>query len=176
MANPDELKPNAQPDVKTMTFNKGGEDIEAECEVVDLSSEEFDKLFENAPQYRKNAEVKARQIVGNVTEKVETALDATSSTATEGDWVVTNPGGEEYTVANDTFEGAYSAKEGEDGVFIALGVPVRVVKVDENVVFTAPWGSDQGVLAGGYVVERTDNGERYGIDEQAFADTYEAVE
>lgn len=173
--NPETIKPSGADNAehKTLTFEKDGIPIEAEARVIDLHSEEFDAHFERAPMFIKNAEVRARQIQPGDSELVETALDATFSTASEGDWIVTNPGGESYTVKNETFQNAYRAKEGEEGAFIALGVPVRVVQVSENVVFTAPWGSDQGVMAGGYVVERTDNGERYGIEEQAFLDTYE---
>ncbi len=91
------------------------------------------------------------------------------------DWIVTNPGGEAYKVADDVFQRAYKAKKGSDGAFVSLGVPVRVVPVSENIVFKAPWGSDQGVQAGGVVVERTDNRERYGIEKEAYETTYEPV-
>ena len=123
---------------------------------------------------RKNAEVKARQ--ATTREEIKTALDATQSVAEPGDWIVTNPGGEVYRVKDETFKNAYRSKEDEEGTFAALGVPVKAVQVNEDIAFMAPWGSEQGVRSGGYVVERQDNKERYGIEKAAFDSTYEAIE
>jgi len=157
-----------------MNFEVDGRKLKVECRLVDLQTPEYGAKFENAPLYRKNAEVQARQATAR--EEVRTALDATTSTAEPGDWIVTNPTGETYRVANGTFSNAYRPIEGKVGFFEAVGVPVKVVKVEEDIAFNAPWGSLQGVRAGGYVVERTDNGERYGIDKAAFETTYVAMQ
>jgi hypothetical protein len=159
---------------RIMTFNQVGEKVEVKCRLVDLNTPEYDKEFEDAPLFRKNAEVKARQ--ATTREEIETALDATRSVAEPGDWIVTNPGGEVYTVKKKTFENAYRQKEGEEGTFATLGVPVKAVQVNADIAFMAPWGSEQGVRSGGYVVERQDNGERYGIEKAAFEATYVAIE
>ena len=53
---------------------------------------------------------------------------------------------------------------------------MKAVQVNEDIAFMAPWGSEQGVRSGGYVVERQDNKERYGIEKAAFDSTYEAIE
>lgn len=152
------------------------ETVEVECKIVDLSTDDFNILFENAPLFSKRSdiEVQARQVTE--VEEVVTALDGTESIANPGDWVVTNPGGEKYSVKEDIFANGYNKKDGSPGVFIPVGVPTKVVEVSESVVFVASWGSDQGVRAGGVVVERQDDTkERYGIEKQAFADTYERM-
>lgn len=157
---------------KLMDF---GDDEKVYCKEVDLNSSKFDEVFEDAPSYVKNAEVNARQIKPGEEQTVRTELDATESDAKVGDWIVTNPGGESYVVKNDVFQNAYQPTS-EDGVFVSVGVPVKAVKINENIVFMAPWGSEEGVKAGGFIVERSDNGERYGIEREAFLDTYEEVE
>ncbi len=166
--------PESQPETMVMTFEQGGEKVEVKCRFVDLNTPEYDAKFENAPLFRKNVEVKARQ--ATTREEIETALDATQSVAEPGDWIVTNPGGEVYRVKDEIFKKAYKPKEDEEGTFIALGVPVKAVQVNEDIAFMAPWGSVQGVRSGGYIVERQDNKERYGIEKVAFESTYEAIE
>ena len=166
--------PKSQPENRIMTFGQGNKKVEVKCRLVDLNTPEYDAKFEDAPLFRKNAEVKARQ--ATTREEIETALDATRSVAEPGDWIVTNPGGEVYRVKDETFKKAYKPKEGEEGTFVALGVPVKAVQVNEDIAFMAPWGSEQGVRSGGYVVERQDNKERYGIEKAAFDSTYEAIE
>jgi len=156
------------PKTKTMTFE---DDKEVICEIVDLDSPEFDQLLQDASLYIKQAEVQARQVTTK--EEVKTPLDATTSIANAGDWIVTNPGGERYTVADDVFQKAYKAKPGQPGIFVAVGIPVKAIQVNRNIVFKAPWGEDQAVEAGGYIVERQDNQERYGIEEEAFLTTYQ---
>jgi hypothetical protein len=164
----------ARDEYRIMNFEVDGERLEVECRLVDLKKPEYDAKFENAPLYRKNAEVQARQVT--TIEEVRTALDATTSTAEPGDWIVTNPGGETYRVVDEIFNNAYRSIDGKVGFFESIGVPVKVVEVTENIAFMAPWASLQGVRAGGYVVERTDNGERYGIDKAAFEATYVAMQ
>ena len=166
--------PENQPESRVMTFEQDGEKVEVKCRLVDLNTPEYDAKFEGAPLFRKNAEVRARQ--ATTREEIETALDATQSVAEPGDWIVTNPGGEVYRVKDETFKNAYRPKEGEEGTFVALGVPVKAVQVNEDIAFMAPWGSEQGVRSGGYIVERLDNKERYGIEKAAFESTYEAIE
>ncbi len=122
--------------------------------------------------FKKSVEIRARRAVPG--EVIETGLDATKNTAEEGDWIVTNPNGEQYIVKDDKFQARYEPKEGEDGVFVSKGLPVKAVQVDRNIVFKAPWGELQAVKAGGYIIES--GNERYGIDQDAFLKTYKPVE
>jgi hypothetical protein len=158
---------------KSMKMVDFGEE-QVYCEEVSLDTTEFDELFEDAPYYVKNAKVFAHQVKPGEEKTVKTELDATQSDAKVGDWIVTNPGGEKYVVKNDIFQNAYESTS-EDGVFISTGVPVKAVEIDKNIVFEAPWGSEEGVKTGGFVVERSDNGERYGIEREAFLETYEKI-
>lgn len=170
-----ELEPENQPEFRAMTFEIDGKDIEVKCRFVDLHSPEYDKRFEGAPLYRKKSDVVVSARQARAGEVVETKKDATTNTAKEGEWVVTGPKGESWIVAGETFEESYRPKEDEEGKFIALGVPARVIKTKEDIVFRAPWGEFQGVRAGGYVLDKED-GERYGVEKEAFEATYESIE
>lgn len=149
-----------------------GKKEKVQCELVDLRAEDYNKAVENAEWYKKSVEIRARQAIKQ--EKIETALDATKNVAGPGDWIVTNPGGEEYVIRAEKFAKLYEPKEGEPGLFVSKGVPVRAVRTEKNITFIAPWGEMQSVREGGYVIDN--NGERYGIDRKAFTDTYKKVE
>lgn len=158
---------------RVVTFIKDNNSYDVECEVVDLQDKEWDRLFEHALLYRKACEVHARQATKR--EVVYTPLDATSSIAESGDWIVTNPQGEMYKVKNNTFCDSYMLKEGETDVYRTLGIPVKAVRISRDIVFYAPWGNYQAVQKGGFIVERQDNRERYGIEEEAFFLTYQSI-
>jgi len=150
-----------------------GDEI-VQCKEVDLNSPEFNQMFKDALTYAKVAQVSARQVQPGEEQMVVTELDATKSKAKAGDWIVVNPGGEIYTVTNEVFQNAYKPTS-SDGMFTSKGVPVKAIEVNENIVFIAPWGEEAAVRAGGFIVERSDNGERYGVERQAFLDTYKLL-
>ncbi len=143
---------------------------------IDLGSVEFDTNFKNAPMYEKYAIVEARpakpgeKIVTRVNTKGGT-MEETKNQAGQGDFIVTNPGGEEYIIKSDKFSKLYEKLP--DGKFKAMG-EVRAIKTDRNVAFTAPWGEKMNILAGGYLVDN--NGDRYGIEESIFKMTYRLKE
>lgn len=157
---------------KNVEFEIDGIKENVNCKVVDLATEEYDKAFKNADFFVKSAEIEARQAIEE--ENVETGLDATKNVANIGDWIVTNPGGEQYVISKEKFSQLYKEKENEEGSFVSAGKPVKAIRTEKNIVFTAPWGEEQSVKAGGYVIEN--NEERYGIDEQVFRDTYKEFE
>jgi len=166
----------SQPETQIMTFEQNGEKAEVNCHVIDLNTPEFVEQIKNAPLYTKKSEVKARQAL--IREEIQTALDATPSVAEPGDWVVTDPDGKVHRVKNEIFNKVYKPKEEAEGIFTPLGVPVKVkaIQVNEDVAFKVNWGNYQGVRAGGYIVERQDSKERFGVEKAAFDSTYEAIE
>ena len=166
----EQIKEN-QSGIEEVEFEVDGVKEKVNCEVVDLMNEEYDKAFEDADSFVKSAEVKARQVTEE--ENVKTGLDATKNIANKGDWIVTNPDGEQYVISEEKFSQLYKEKENEEGSFVSVGEPVKAIRTEKNVVFTAPWGEKQSVKTGGYIIE---NGEdRYGIDEQAFKGTYKKM-
>lgn len=83
--------------------------------------------------------------------------------------IAKNPGGEEYIIRAQKFPSLYEALP--DGTYKAKGV-VKAIQTEKDVVFTAPWGEEMKILSGGYLVENTLDGGRYGIEENAFNNTY----
>lgn len=139
---------------------------------VDLNVDEFTTLFKNAPLYEKFAIVTARkarlgEIITTIVPSKNGLMKETINQANEGDFIVTNPGGEKYIVKGNKFSKLY--KKLEDGTFKSLG-EVKAIQTNKNLQFIAPWGENMKILAGGYLVEN--DGDRYGIDESAFNSTY----
>ena len=144
---------------------------------IDLNAGKYDQLFKKAKYYDKYAIVKARKATAG--EVIQTTLktsegdtlEETNNTAKDGDFIITNPGGEQYIIKEKQFKESYDALP--NGSFQAKG-RVKAIVTDENVQFIAPWGEKMKILAGGYLIEKED--ERYGIDAKAFYQTYRLAE
>ena len=143
---------------------------------INLESAEYDSIFAGAHYYEKYGTVEARPAKAG--EKIITLVSTPSGTiketknkAGEGDFIVTNPGGEQYIIKGEKFSTLY--KKLPAGKFKPLG-KVKAVQSGKNVVFTAPWGEKMKILAGGYLVDN--KGDRYGIEENVFAQTYKLKE
>lgn len=129
--------------------------------------------FAGAEYYRKCAVVTAR--VAEADEAIVTVVDGTQETrnvANAGDYVVCNPGGEEYIVEKVKFEERYERVAGTEGAYRSSGAPVRAVPLAGNVRFVTPWGEEQFINAGGFLLNNADD--IYGIQKQEFFDTYAA--
>lgn len=100
---PNEKEP--RPAYQRVTLKQKGEVIEVWCKRVDLNHPQFDSRFETAPRYKKVAPVRAQQATTKT--EVETTLDATKNTAQPSDWIVTNPGGEQYVLSPEEFQKRY---------------------------------------------------------------------
>ena len=125
---------------------------------------------------RKCARVRAHQVTHaeEVKSVMEDGFDETRNTAQPGDYIVQNPTGEEYVTSKDEFEQRYQQTE-QPGVYEPISPPVRVVELDDNVRFQAPWGEEMRIKAGGVLVIQ-DSGEIYGIQREEFQKTYEYVD
>ncbi|NNG03972.1 MAG: hypothetical protein HKM95_07705 [Inquilinus sp.] len=127
--------------------------------------------FAGAAYYRKCASVTAR--VAQAGEEIVTIVDGTQETrnvANAGDYVVRNPGGEEYIVEKAKFEGRYALVAGTTDTYLPSGPPVMAVPLAENVRFLAPWGEEQFINAGGFLLNNA--GDIYGIQKREFLETY----
>ena len=125
---------------------------------------------------RKCARVRARQATRaeEVASVMEDGFRETRNEARPGDYIVQNPSGEEYVTAKDTFEERYRQTE-QQNVYEPISPPVKVVELDENVCFEAPWGEEMRIRAGGVLILR-DSGEIYGIQRDEFQKTYEYID
>ena len=132
--------------------------------------------WEQAQWAQKSATVKAEFVEsGTVVETVmaDGHVETTKTAGQNAAYKVTNPLGEQYLIEPDKFEKLYEKSETE-GIFRSKWDPVPVVKVNENVSFTAPWGEEMRIKAGGVLVNGGDN-DIYGIQEDEFAATYDIV-
>lgn len=146
---------------------------------VELNTDEMDAAFAAAPMYRKSAVVTAR--LSKAGESLVTTLAngtvETSRTLDEDQYIVTNPGGEEYAIAPEKFTSRY--EDLGDGRYRAIG-KAKIVPNDTggDVDIMAPWGELQHgksdcVFASGVDEDGTPTTDRYIIGGQEFLDTYE---
>lgn len=83
---------------------------------------------------------------------------------------VTAPTGEQWLVEKEKFDKRYEASE-TPGVFRPKFDPVRVLRLDEDVKFKAPWGEEMNIRAGGVLVKAGEN-DIYGIQGEEFEKSY----
>ena len=132
--------------------------------------------------YKKSARIHA--VPGTPGERVVTilknGLEETVNTVSVDlgtgtpDWIVTAPSGEQYIVTDKTFQDKYCPDPKEPGAFIPKGKPVEAVQIHEDIRFVAPWGEEQLLASGGYLI--LDPGGIYGVAEEEFMKTYSLVE
>jgi hypothetical protein len=122
---------------------------------------------------QKTAQVKAEKVPpGTVVETILASgkIETTKTAGENGGYRVTNPTGEQYLVDTAKFEKIYEAAE-VPGMFKPKPDPRRVIRIGENVAFTAPWGEEMRIAAGGVLVMETPR-KVYGIQPDEFKKTY----
>lgn len=104
----------------------------------------------------------------------------TENVAQPGDWIVTNPDGEQYILTNENFHSRYE-KTSEAGVFKAIGT-IKAIQnpFHKNIEIIAPWGSPQyGDTESWLAITLKDGepvtGDSYLIENGAFAHTYAEI-
>lgn len=127
----------------------------------------------------KSARIHARQgVLGEeIITKMANGLEETRNTVTadektgEPGWVVTNPDGEEYIVADSTFKDKYEIDPENPEQYKPKGKPVLSASINEHIQFDAPWGKIMKIEAGGSLIL---NGPKdiYGIQKAEFENTY----
>ena len=127
----------------------------------------------------KFARIKARK--GKVNEEVITkmanGLEETKNVVKidektgEAGWIVTNPDGEEYIIEDSTFKKKYEIDPENPEQYKPKGGPVHTAKIEEDIVFEAPWGGDMKIESGGSLVINAPD-DIYGIQKAEFENTY----
>ncbi len=156
---------------------------EREYLFIERKSAEILALLLQAPLYQKHAIVKARKVIPG--ERVETitssGITETIKTGLEGDWLVTNPTGEQFVLDNNTFTSRNIATDTE-GVYKAVGYCKAVQNpYGKAIEIMASWGQAQYGDANCYIADTCGedgvmHGEPYIIERRAFVDTYQEVE
>jgi hypothetical protein len=152
---------------------------------VDRHSPEIVDALKEAPVYKKQGEVRA--VIASGGEVIETQLKdgtvETRNTASNGDAIVTNPGGEQYIIKSETFQKRYEPKLGEEGIYTAKGY-IRAIDnpFGSPVKMLASWGEMQYgardcLLADTFNPETNElGGEPYMIGRTQFEQTYKLAE
>jgi hypothetical protein len=138
-----------------------------------LQTAEWDSKFESASWYKKNVEVAAVQATAEtpITTVLADGHVETTNTAKPGDFIVTNPSGEQYVIGEEKFKSKYEPAEDQPGVYKAIGAPIKAIQIDFDISFKAPWGEDMHMRSGDFIVD-AGNGDRYGIAQKEFNETY----
>lgn len=162
----------AQGKEKQMTFTK-----------IDRKSPEILQALAGGGLYKKQGRVNARPAVPGeqITTTLASGAKETVNTANEGDWVMTNPSGEQYIISEKKFFGRYEVTD-ESGVYAAKGY-CRAIKnlFGKPIEIMASWGEPQTgdencMIADTCDAEGKTDGEPYLIEAQAFAQTYKQVQ
>lgn len=169
--------------LKLLSLNKEYPDIEVKFTVIkDIKAYVEEKLKKGAETLRAQKTVLVKATRGEVGQEVDTrphcerdgksyAFDETKSKVkVEGSMIVHNPDGEDYIVKPDKFDGKYRATA-QKGVYEPIGDVIVGLRIDEDITFLAPWGSDIFAPKGS-VLNITNLNDIYSITNLAFEKTY----
>ncbi|MEK7602230.1 MAG: PGDYG domain-containing protein [Patescibacteria group bacterium] len=150
-------------------------------EKIDRKAPALMGALASAPVFKKHGQVHARRaVVGeSIITTLESGIKETENTAQEGDWIITNPDGEEYIISENKFNSRYEPTN-EDGLYEAKGSCRAIVNpFGKPIEIMASWGSPQTGGSDCMIADTCDddgsnmNGEPYIIDADAFAKTYQ---
>ena len=112
---------------------------------IDRKAAEILAALATAPVFKKQGQVNARPSVAGeeATPTLGGGQKETDNKANEGDWIVTNPSGEQYIISGKKFSARYEATA-EEGVYAAKGSCRAIVNpFGEPIEIMASWGSPQ---------------------------------
>ncbi len=147
---------------------------------VDRKASEIMQALSIAKIFKKHGEVRARVAIAG--EEIITILKSgvkeTMSKAVAGDWVVTNPSGEQYVISEVKFLNRYEPT-GKDGVYQAKGYCRAITNpFGTPIEIMASWGEPQFGDKNCFIADTCDEiggnrgGEPYIIEAAVFAETY----
>jgi hypothetical protein len=146
---------------------------------VDRKSPEILEAIADAPIFKKQGRVEAR--LATAGEEIVTVLEGgakeTVNKANEGDWIVTNPSGEQYIISAAKFLGRYEETD-QAGTYSAKGYCRAILNpFGKPIEIMASWGSPQTGNERCMIADTCDasgkvDGEPYLIDADAFDKTY----
>lgn len=158
------------------------ENLEMTFTKIDRKASEIMQALKEAPVYKKQGRIQARKAVPGeqVTTILASGAKETVNAANEGDWVMTNPSGEQYIISEKKFFGRYEETD-EPGVYAAKGY-CRAIKnpFGEPIEIMASWGEPQTGDENCMIADTCDansnvDGEPYLIETKAFIETYKPV-
>ena len=149
---------------------------------IERKSTEILSALSSAPVFKKQGQVNARPATKGeaVTTTLASGVKETENTANEGDWIVTNPSGEQYIISGKKFEDRYESTETE-GVYAARGYCRAIPNpFGESIEIMASWGSPQTgdehcLIADVCDANSNMDNEPYLIEGDAFGQTYKKI-
>lgn len=156
---------------------------ESPFQFIDRKSPEILESLAQAPIYKKQGHVMARLAIPGeqITTTFANGTKETTNQAEKGNWIITNPAGEQYIISEKKFLSRYE-KTDKEGVYAAMGF-IRAIPnpYSKPIKIMASWGSPQVGDEKCMIADTCDeNGEcsnePYLIDGDAFADTYKPIE
>lgn len=172
-------------DFTVITDYKTGRSYVSEPKVLDqetlvkiLNGKDANSVFGQVDTYAKYARIQAVEAKGGehiMTKLTDGTVEVSDHVAKAGEWIVTNPGGEQYVVESAKFAKKYEkAAELGDGWFKPKGAPQKFRKIKYDMTIRASWGEEQLLRKGAYI-NVTDMSDIYGVAEKEFADTYKSI-
>lgn len=102
---------------------------------------------------------------------LKNGLTETQNTSQSGDWIITNPDGEQYLASDKTFKQKYHIS---DNKYLPNEDIQIFIKPNCDITIEAPWGDEQFIAVGG-VLNITNLNDIYGIAEDEFLTTYKEI-
>jgi hypothetical protein len=162
-----------------MEFEVPPRDNEVSPLKIDRQSPEIMSALATAPIYEKYGRVKARRAIAGeeITTILENGATETVGRANPSDWVITNPGGEQYIISDKKFLARYEATD-EAGVYRAMGYCRAIPNnFDGPIEMNSSLGSVRRGDETSFIADHCDAkgnlaGSPYIIDDEAFFETY----
>lgn len=129
--------------------------------------------------FAKTARVSARKgFPGEeIITKMKDGLTETKNIVQKGDMVITNPDGEQYVMPAETFLKKYEIDTDHPEQYRPKGGAQEFIFVKDDISFTAPWGEQMLIKAGGMLnITGREKGDIYGIQRDEFKRTYGACD
>ena len=105
--------------------------------------------------------------------RMKNGLQETKNIVKKGDWVITNPDGEQYIISKDSFVQKYEQDSQNSKQYRSKRVVQKFIPVNEDITFLAPWGEKMTIKKGGSLnISGYQSGDIYGIQEDEFKKTY----
>ncbi|NCB50074.1 MAG: hypothetical protein EOM53_05320 [Alphaproteobacteria bacterium] len=122
-----------------------------------------------AKTFVKQAFVQATQCTKEetLTTRLSDGMAETVNTAFPGNWIVTNPSGEQYILTEEKFKEKYIPAK-QKGVYVSKPIPQKFIQIKEDIEFMAP---PQFIKKGGFL-NVSDLENVYGVAQKEFLETY----
>ena len=127
-------------------------------------------------EYIKTVKIKARHALDGeeiITKMADNHVETKCRVHDSCHMVITNPNGEEYVVSCADFNERYDEAPEKGGIYIPKPLPQKMLLIDEDIEFMAPWGEVMSIRAGGALnITKIEKGYIYGIQPLEFKQTY----